>query len=121
MLTPQGEIITLTVDELELDYRTSIVKVKDYIVLEAVIRLETGDASQIKAVMDDLRNKRVEKQPLEYPSAGSTFKRPEGHLPENLSWMQDFGDIQLEEPDAETLWIRGKQRRRHCSRRDAAD
>lgn len=80
VLTPQGEIITLTVDELELDYRTSIVKVKDYIVLEAVIRLETGDASQIKAVMDDLRNKRVEKQPLEYPSAGSTFKRPEGHF-----------------------------------------
>lgn len=80
VLTTEGEIITLGVEELELGYRTSIVKKKDYIVLEAVIQLEVGDAAQIKAVMDDLRCKRVEKQPLEHPSAGSTFKRPEGYF-----------------------------------------
>ena len=51
-----------------------------YIVLEAVIELKKGSADSIKAVMDDLKEKRVSKQPLDRPSAGSTFKRPEGHF-----------------------------------------
>ena len=53
---------------------------KDYIVLEAVIELVQGDEEQIREVMADYKNRRVEKQPLEYPSAGSTFKRPEGYF-----------------------------------------
>lgn len=78
VLTRDGDVKTLTKDELELGYRTSVIAKKDYIVLSAVIRLENGRKEEIKAVMDDLKEKRITKQPLEYPSAGSTFKRPEG-------------------------------------------
>ena len=80
VLTREGERITLQKNELELGYRTSIIAKKDYIVLEAEIELEAGDAEEIKAVMDDLKERRTTKQPLEYPSAGSTFKRPEGYF-----------------------------------------
>lgn len=80
VLTREGERITLQKNELELGYRTSIIAKKNYIVLEAEIELEVGDAEEIKAVMDDLKERRTTKQPLEYPSAGSTFKRPEGHF-----------------------------------------
>lgn len=80
VLTREGERITLQKNELELGYRTSIIAKKDYIVLEAEIELKAGDAEEIKAVMDDLKERRTTKQPLEYPSAGSTFKRPEGHF-----------------------------------------
>ena len=76
-------------DELELGYRTSVIAKKDYIVLSAVIRLENGKKEEIKAVMDDLKEKRITKQPLEYPSAGSTFKRPEGYFAGKL--IQDAG------------------------------
>ena len=65
---------------LEMGYRTSVIKTKGYIVLEAVLSLRSGDAGEIRAVMQDLAQKRAQKQPLEYPSAGSTFKRPEGHF-----------------------------------------
>ena len=80
VLTRDGDVKTLTKDELELGYRTSVIAKKDYIVLSAVIRLENGKKEEIKAVMDDLKEKRITKQPLEYPSAGSTFKRPEGYF-----------------------------------------
>lgn len=80
VLTREGERITLQKNELELGYRTSIIAKKDYIVLEAEIELKAGDAEEIKAVMDDLKERRTTKQPLEYPSAGSTFKRPEGYF-----------------------------------------
>ena len=80
VLTREGERITLQKNELELGYRTSIIAKKNYIVLEAEIELEVGDAEEIKAVMDDLKERRTTKQPLEYPSAGSTFKRPEGYF-----------------------------------------
>ena len=80
VLDTEGNVRTLKNEELELGYRHSIVKEKNYIVLEAVIELKKGSADSIKAVMDDLKEKRVSKQPLDRPSAGSTFKRPEGHF-----------------------------------------
>ena len=80
VLDPNGMIRTIRAEELELGYRTSIIARKGYVVLEAVIVLKTGDPKEIKAAMDELKEKRVTKQPLEYPSAGSTFKRPEGYF-----------------------------------------
>ena len=80
VLDPNGMIRTIPAEELELGYRTSIIARKGYVVLEAVIVLKTGDPKEIKAAMDELKEKRVTKQPLEYPSAGSTFKRPEGYF-----------------------------------------
>lgn len=88
-LTPDGEVIKLTNEELELGYRTSIILKKDYIVLEAVYQLKLGDREAIHAKMDELKVQRVTKQPLEYPSAGSTFKRPEGYFAGKL--IQDAG------------------------------
>ena len=70
----------LAKEELELGYRTSVIAKKGYIVLEAVLELQKGEKEKIQAVMDDLKERRVTKQPLEYPSAGSTFKRPEGYF-----------------------------------------
>lgn len=89
VLTPDGEVKTLPAEELELGYRTSCVQKNGYIVLEAVLQLQPGNADDIRAVMDALASKRREKQPLEYPSAGSTFKRPEGHFAGRL--IQDAG------------------------------
>ena len=80
VLDTEGNVRTLKNEEIEPGYRHSIVKEKNYIVLEAVIELKKGSADSIKAVMDDLKEKRVSKQPLDRPSAGSTFKRPEGHF-----------------------------------------
>ena len=80
VLTAEGELRTVTGDELDLSYRHSIVPEKGYIVLSARFRLTPKPQDEIKAYMAELRAKRVEKQPLEYPSAGSTFKRPEGYF-----------------------------------------
>ena len=88
-LTREGEILTIPKDELELGYRTSVIAKKGYIVLEAKLRLEKGEEADIRARMEDLKNRRVTKQPLEYPSAGSTFKRPEGYFAGKL--IQDAG------------------------------
>lgn len=89
VLTREGEFLTLEKNELELGYRTSIIAKRDYIVLEAQIELQEGNPEQIKEVMDDLKDRRITKQPLEYPSAGSTFKRPEGYFAGKL--IQDTG------------------------------
>lgn len=89
VLTPEGEVVTLNKEELELGYRTSVVARKGYIVLEAEYQLRKGIREQIRAGMDELKTRRVTKQPLEYPSAGSTFKRPEGHFAGKL--IQDAG------------------------------
>ena len=80
VLTQEGEILTLKKEELELGYRTSIVAKNGYIVLEAVLQLRQGDKGEIEARMDELKRQRIAKQPLEFPSAGSTFKRPEGYF-----------------------------------------
>ena len=80
VLTPEGEVVTLQARELQMGYRTSIIKESDYIVLEAVISLKKGDQDEIKSRMQELASMRSSKQPLSYPSAGSTFKRPEGYF-----------------------------------------
>lgn len=89
VLTGEGKIIELVRNELELGYRTSVIAKKGYIVLGAVLKLERGDGEKIKTYMDELKEKRVTKQPLEYPSAGSTFKRPEGYFAGKL--IEDAG------------------------------
>lgn len=89
VLTQEGEVLTLSNEELELGYRTSVIARKHYIVLEAEIALSEGKKEEIQAVMDDLKERRITKQPLEYPSAGSTFKRPEGYFAGKL--IQDAG------------------------------
>lgn len=75
-----GTIHTLLCDEMNFGYRHSILSEGDYIVLSTDIRLKKGEYEQIKAYMKELADRRKEKQPLEYPSAGSTFKRPEGYF-----------------------------------------
>ena len=80
VMTREGEILTIPADKLEMGYRTSIIKTAGYLVLEAVISLKKGDEQKIRAVMKELSERRTEKQPLDYPSAGSTFKRPEGYF-----------------------------------------
>ena len=89
VLTPEGEQKELKNEELQLGYRTSVVKEKGYIVLEAVLSLKKGDPEAIKSRMDELKEQRVTKQPLEYPSAGSTLTRPEGYFAGKL--IQDAG------------------------------
>ena len=66
--------------ELRLGYRFSVIPRKKWTVLSAVLELKRGNREEISALMGELNAKRREKQPLEFPSAGSTFKRPEGHF-----------------------------------------
>jgi UDP-N-acetylmuramate dehydrogenase len=80
VLDEQGNIQELSNEELKLGYRTSIIGTMGYTVLETNIKLEQGNVDEIKALMEDYRQRRLDKQPLEFPSAGSTFKRPEGHF-----------------------------------------
>lgn len=75
-----GKIVDLEKDDLLLGYRTSIFKHKPYIILEVFLELRKGIKQEIQGKMDEYTRARIEKQPLEYPSAGSTFKRPEGHF-----------------------------------------
>lgn len=102
ILDEEGEIRELSLEELKLGYRTSIVAEKGYTVLSAVLALEKGSADEIRACMEDLKERRVTKQPLEYASAGSTFKRPEGYFAGKLiqdSGLQGYavGDAQISE------------------------
>lgn len=80
VLSQEGEILTLKREELAMGYRTSIIAQMGYIVLEARLQLRSGSHEEIAARMEELKEKRISKQPLEYPSAGSTFKRPEGYF-----------------------------------------
>ena len=80
VIDEKNEIKTLTKDELELSYRSSVIQKKEYVVLEATFSFEKGEKECILAKMAQLNESRREKQPLNYPSAGSTFKRPEGHF-----------------------------------------
>ena len=89
MCDENGEEITLTVDEMDFSYRHSIVQDKNYIVLSATFSLTQGEPEKILETMNDLNQRRRDKQPLEYPSAGSTFKRPEGYFAGKL--IQDAG------------------------------
>ncbi|MFB4168046.1 UDP-N-acetylmuramate dehydrogenase [Virgibacillus sp. JSM 102003] len=84
-----GDLYTLSADDLDLEYRSSNIPEKGYIVLEATFSMKVGNYEEIKAVMDDLTFKRESKQPLEYPSCGSVFKRPPGYFAGKL--IQDSG------------------------------
>lgn len=80
VLTPEGNIMEIPSSEMAFGYRTSCVLKNHYIVLGAVIRLCEGKKDDILARMQELKEQRVSKQPLDKPSAGSTFKRPEGYF-----------------------------------------
>lgn len=94
VLTKQGEKLVLSKDELELGYRKSIITKQGFYVLSAEFELEAGDQALIDAKMSDLTYQRESKQPLEFPSAGSVFKRPPGNFAGKLiqeSGMQGRG------------------------------
>lgn len=80
VLTRDGQLLTLPVEELDLGYRHSCIPEKDYVVVEAQFALTPKPEEEIRGLMSELAGRRREKQPLEYPSAGSTFKRPEGYF-----------------------------------------
>lgn len=80
VLSPDGNTMVLKNDDMEFGYRASAIKNRGFIVVEVVFRLQEGSREAIKAKMEELAEKRRNKQPLSYPSAGSTFKRPEGHF-----------------------------------------
>lgn len=84
-----GEFVKLSNEELELSYRHSVIPERNLIVTDVTMELVRGDTNAIKSQMDELAAKRREKQPLEYPSAGSTFKRPEGYFAGKL--IEDAG------------------------------
>ena len=89
IIDEECNIVRLSNKDLDFGYRSSIVMKKGYTVLSAVFKLEKGQVKTIKELVDDLTNKRESKQPLEYPSAGSTFKRPTGYFAGQL--IQDAG------------------------------
>lgn len=112
VLTPEGEQVWLSRDELELAYRSSAISRKSYIALEAVFLLKSGDRIQIEARMEELKRMRTKKQPLEYASAGSTFKRPEGYFAGKLimdAGLRGYrvGDAQVSEKHCGFIVNRG--------------
>ena len=88
-ISPEGQVKELSGDDCDFGYRTSALKREGYIVLSARLQLQKGNEKEITDLMTELALKRKEKQPLEYPSAGSTFKRPEGYFAGKL--IQDAG------------------------------
>ena len=80
VMNMEGEILVLDNDTMEFGYRKSVIKSRPFIVLETVLCLQKGKQEEISSKMEELSRLRREKQPLEYASAGSTFKRPEGYF-----------------------------------------
>lgn len=95
VVTKEGYIRTLTAAELDLDYRTSNIPDNGYIVLEATFALNKANSTDIREVMDDLTFKRESKQPLEYPSCGSVFKRPPGYFAGKLIQDSELQGTQI--------------------------
>lgn len=95
VLDLEGKVIKLSKEELELGYRSSIIQRKHYIVLEAEFLFQTGEKDKIIEKIRDLNTRRRDKQPLEYPSAGSAFKRPEGHFAGKLIMDSDLRGYQV--------------------------
>lgn len=113
VLTSEGTICAYTGEEMRFGYRTSRVAAEQSVVLEAELELCRGDGEQIQARMDELKEKRLLKQPLEYASAGSTFKRPEGHFAGKLiedAGLRGFhiGDAQVSEKHCGFVINRGE-------------
>ncbi|MBI5974048.1 UDP-N-acetylmuramate dehydrogenase [Staphylococcus sp. H16/1A] len=90
VVNEQGDLIELSHNELELDYRNSIIQKEHFVVLEAAFTLKPGIQSEIQAIMDDLTERRESKQPLEYPSCGSVFRRPPGYFAGKLIQDSDL-------------------------------
>ncbi|MDY4574431.1 MAG: UDP-N-acetylenolpyruvoylglucosamine reductase, partial [Intestinibacter sp.] len=104
-MNPQGEIFEFTNEQMKFEYRRSMLTNSDYIVLSAELELKKGNYDEIKEFMADLTNRRVSKQPLNLPSAGSTFKRPKGYFAGKL--IDDCG--------LRGLTLRGAQvSEKHC-------
>ena len=89
VISPKGEVLEMSAADCDFGYRTSALKREGYVVLSAVLQLSKGNEKDITDLMTELALKRKEKQPLEYPSAGSTFKRPEGYFAGKL--IEDAG------------------------------
>lgn len=105
LINSEGDIVELTNEEMQFAYRKSLLNKEEYIVLSAIIELEEGNYEEIRDRMKDLTNKRVTKQPLNLPSAGSTFKRPEGYFAAKL----------IEDSGLKGLTLRGAQvSDKHC-------
>lgn len=99
VITPEGESIHIDREELHFGYRTSVIREMGWIVVKVAIGLEVGEIEIIKEITNELTKKRVSKQPLELPSAGSTFKRPPGHFAGQL--IEDAGLRGLRHGDAQ--------------------
>lgn len=95
VLTKTGSVLEVCGSEMDFAYRHSKAMDEEYIILGARLRLTYDDREAIRAVMNELKNKRVEKQPLEYPSAGSTFKRPEGYFAGKLIMDAGLGGFRV--------------------------
>lgn len=113
VMDEEGAVQELSCEELQLGYRTSIVQKKQFVVLEAEFLLKPGTTEEIQNTMKELNAKRRKKQPLEYPSAGSTFKRPEGYFAGKLiedAGLRGYrvGDAQVSEKHCGFVVNRGK-------------
>lgn len=113
VMDEEGAVQKLSCEELQLGYRTSIVQKKQFVVLEAEFLLKPGTTEEIQNTMKELNAKRRKKQPLEYPSAGSTFKRPEGYFAGKLiedAGLRGYrvGDAQVSEKHCGFVVNRGK-------------
>ena len=95
MLDDNGMEICKTADQMEFGYRSSIIQKKHYVVTKVKLRLKKGEQTQISDIMNGYLKARREKQPLEYPSAGSTFKRPEGHFAGKLIMDAGLAGMQV--------------------------
>ncbi|MBQ9436949.1 MAG: UDP-N-acetylmuramate dehydrogenase [Lachnospiraceae bacterium] len=105
ILDKKGNIRTLSNQEMAFDYRTSRGKTEGFIILDALFSLKRGNQAEIQSKIEELNQKRREKQPLEYPSAGSTFKRPPGQFAGKL----------IEEAGLKGLTVGGAQvSPKHC-------
>lgn len=113
VMLPDGHIKVMDRDEMHFAYRHSIADEQDLIILETVLVLEHGDSDAIQTRMQELGQARREKQPLEYPSAGSTFKRPEGYFAGKLIMEAGLagyriGDAQVSEKHCGFVINRGE-------------
>lgn len=95
VLNKDGELWTLDNNTMEFGYRKSTIRRQPFIVTEVVLQLAHGEPDAIRAKMDELAVKRREKQPLEFPSAGSTFKRPEGYFAGELIMKAGLRGFQM--------------------------
>ena len=92
-ILPDGNIKTFSADELDLSYRHSIFAENNAMIVEAEFELKDGNKEDIIAKIKDLNDRRRKKQPLEYPSAGSTFKRPKGDYAGRLIEASGCSDL----------------------------